>query len=97
MAKVQINSTWEMSIAPSIPALDLVAQHAENLSKEGVGGVFLSWSLGGYPSENLKLFQSFDGKMSANEAVESEPPSAGDSTTTTPAESPAIIRFRGIK
>ena len=70
MAKVQINSTWEMSITPSIPVMDLVAQHAENLSKEGVGGVFLSWSLGGYPSENLKLFQSFDGKMSANEAVE---------------------------
>lgn len=50
MAKVQVNSTWEMAIAPSIPALDLVARHAENLSKEGVEGVFLSWSLGGYPS-----------------------------------------------
>ena len=70
MAKVQVNSTWEMAIAPSIPVLDIVAQHAENLSKEGVSGVMLSWSLGGYPSENLKLFQSFDGKMSANEAVE---------------------------
>ena len=70
MAKVQVNCTWEMSIAPSIPVLDLVAQHAENLSKEGVDGVFLSWSLGGYPTENLKLFQSFDGKMSASEAVE---------------------------
>lgn len=70
MAKVQVNSTWEMSIAPSIPVLDIVAQHAENLSKEGVDGVFLSWSLGGYPSENLKLFQSFDGNMTANEAVE---------------------------
>ena len=70
MAKVQVNSTWEMAIAPSIPVLDLVAQHAENLSKEGVDGVMLSWSLGGYPSENLKLFQSFDGKISANAAVE---------------------------
>jgi hypothetical protein len=69
MAKVQVNSTWEMAITPSIPALDLVARHAENLSKEGVEGVFLSWSLGGYPSENLKLFQTFDGKMSADEAV----------------------------
>ena len=70
MAKVQVNSTWEMAITPSIPVLDLVAQHAENLSKAGVDGVMLSWSLGGYPSENLKLFQTFDGKMSANEAVE---------------------------
>ena len=70
MAKVQVNSTWEMAITPSIPVLDIVAQHAENLSKAGVDGVMLSWSLGGYPSENLKLFQSFDGKMSAKEAVE---------------------------
>ena len=70
MAKVQVNSTWEMSITPSIPVLDLVAQHAENLSKEGVDGVFLSWSLGGYPTENMKLFQSFDKKSTANEAVE---------------------------
>lgn len=70
MAKVQVNSTWEMSVTPSIPVLDLVAQHAENLSKEGVDGVFLSWSLGGFPTENMKLFQSFDGKMRADEAVE---------------------------
>ena len=70
MAKVQVNCTWEMSIAPSMPVLDIVAQHAENLSKEGVGGLFLSWSLGGYPTENMKLFQSFDGKLSASEAVE---------------------------
>lgn len=70
MAKVQVNSTWEMSVTPSIPVLDIVAQHAENLSKEDVDGVFLSWSLGGYPTENLKLFQSFDGKMTASEAVD---------------------------
>jgi hypothetical protein len=70
MAKVQVNSTWEMSIAPSIPVLDLVAQHAENLSKEGVEGVFLSWSLGGYPSENLKYFLSYDGQRSKSEALE---------------------------
>lgn len=70
MAKVQVNCTWEMSITPSVPVLDIVAQHAENLSKEGVGGVFLSWSLGGYPTENMKLFQSFDGKLSASEAVD---------------------------
>ena len=70
MAKVQVNCTWEMSIAPSMPVLDIVAQHAENLSKEGVGALFLSWSLGGYPTENMKLFQSFDGKLSASEAVE---------------------------
>lgn len=60
VAKVQVNSTWELSIVPAIPALNLVAQHAENLSQQDVNGVMLSWSLGGYPSENLKLFQSFN-------------------------------------
>lgn len=59
VAKIQVNSTWELSIVPAIPALDLVAQHAENLSQQDVNGVMFSWSLGGYPSENLKLFQSF--------------------------------------
>ena len=58
VAKVQVNATWEMSIVPSVPVLDLVARHAVNLSQQDVNGVMLSWSLGGYPSENLKLFQS---------------------------------------
>lgn len=70
MAKIQVNSTWEMAITPSVPVLDLVAQHANNLAKEGVDGVFLSWSLGGYPSENLKYFLSYDKKMSVNESLE---------------------------
>lgn len=70
VAKVQVNATWEMSVVPSVPVLDLVAQHAENLSSQDVNGVMLSWSLGGYPSENLKLFQSFRKGDTANDAVE---------------------------
>jgi len=67
VAKVQVNSTWEMSIVPALPTMDLVAQHAENLSKESVTGVMLSWSLGGYPSANIDLFQSWKtGKMEEN-------------------------------
>lgn len=58
MAKVQVNCTWELSIIPSIPVMDLVAQHAENLKMQSVDGVMLSWSLGGYPSKNLEIFQS---------------------------------------
>lgn len=58
VAKVQVNATWEMAIVPSVPVLDLVARHATNLLEQDVDGVMLSWSLGGYPSENLKLFQS---------------------------------------
>lgn len=59
LAKVQVNASWEMSVVSSVPVLDLVARHADNLSRESVNGVMLSWSLGGYPSENLKLFQNF--------------------------------------
>lgn len=70
LAKVAVNCTWEMSVVPQLPVLDLVARHAENLSKQDVNGVMLSWSLGGYPSENLKLFQSFKKGMSADQAVE---------------------------
>ncbi len=69
VAKVQVNATWELSIIPAIPALDLVAQHAENLSQQSVDGVMLSWSLGGYPSENLKLFQSFKRGDKADEVL----------------------------
>ena len=59
LAKVQVNASWEMSVVSSVPVLDLIARHADNLSHESVNGVMLSWSLGGYPSENLKLFQNF--------------------------------------
>lgn len=64
LAKVQVNSSWEMAAIPAVPAMNLVAQHAENLSKESVNGVMLSWSLGGYPSANIDLFQSYQsGRM----------------------------------
>ena len=67
VAKVQVNSTWEMSIVPALPTMDLVARHAENLSMESVTGMMLSWSLGGYPSANIDLFHSWKtGKMDDN-------------------------------
>lgn len=59
VAKVQVNASWEMAAVPALPVLDLVAQHAENLSQEATDGVMLSWSLGGYPSANLNLFQNY--------------------------------------
>lgn len=59
VAKVQVNSSWEMSAVPALPVLDLVGRHADGLSKEQTDGVMLSWSLGGYPSINLDLFQHY--------------------------------------
>lgn len=57
IAKVQANNTWELSAVPYLPVYDLIARHAANLSKADVDGVMLSWSLGGYPSPNLEIFQ----------------------------------------
>lgn len=55
VAKVQVNNSWEISAVPYLPVMDLVAKHGENLSKAGVSGEMLSWSLGGYPSPNLEI------------------------------------------
>jgi hypothetical protein len=59
IAKVQINTTWELSTLPYLPAMNLVAQHCDNLTKMDINGLMLSWSLGGSPSPNLQLAQQF--------------------------------------
>ena len=59
IAKVQINTTWELSTMPYLPAMNLIAQHCENLTKTDIDGLMLSWSLGGSPSPNLELAQQF--------------------------------------
>ena len=59
IAKCQFNSTWEIASIPSIPALELVARHACNLSRAGVDGVMAGWSLGGYPTINLEVVHAF--------------------------------------
>ncbi|MDO5554473.1 MAG: GDSL-type esterase/lipase family protein [Planctomycetia bacterium] len=58
-AKLQINTTWELPCVPYLPVLDLVARHYQNLAEHGVDGAMLSWSLGGYPSMNLKVAERF--------------------------------------
>ena len=55
IAKCQFNTTWEIASVPYIPAVDLVARHASNLTRVGIDGVMVSWSLGGFPSMNLEL------------------------------------------
>ncbi len=58
-AKVQFNNTWELSAVPYLPVMDLVAQHCSELAKRDVDGMMLSWSLGGYPSPNLRIARHF--------------------------------------
>lgn len=70
VAKVQVNASWEMAVVPSVPALNLVAEHAKNLSIQHIQGIMLSWSLGGFPSENLKLFQNFRSGDNVEDALQ---------------------------
>jgi hypothetical protein len=60
VAKMQVNNTWELSAVPYLPVMDLLAEHCENLAKQGVDGSMLSWSLGGYPSPNLEIARRFN-------------------------------------
>jgi len=60
VAKVQAGNTWELSAVPYIPAVRNVAEHAANLRKAGLDGVMLGWTLGGYPSPNLEVFDAVD-------------------------------------
>ena len=54
-AKVQVNVTWECSTMPFLPVFDLVREHMINLKHEDVDHIMFSWTLGGYPSINLKV------------------------------------------
>jgi hypothetical protein len=69
IAKVQAGNTWELSTVPYIPALQNVAQHAENLNKAGARGLMLSWTLGGYPSPNLEVVSEVMACGSSDEAM----------------------------
>ena len=57
-AKVQVNVTWECSSIPFIPTFDLIRELMTGLKKEDVEHLMLSWTLGGYPSINLKVASS---------------------------------------
>ena len=54
-AKIQINNSWECSTAPFIPIYDNVVKHIKNLLSEGIDHIMLSWTLGGYLSDNIKI------------------------------------------
>lgn len=57
--KIQASNSWECSAVPYIPVFDLVHEHLENLNKEGVENLFLTWTLGGYPSPSVALASGY--------------------------------------
>lgn len=58
-AKVQLNNSWECSTAPYLPVYETVIRHLDALAKENVSHLMLSWTLGGYPSETIKIASSY--------------------------------------
>jgi hypothetical protein len=62
IAKVQFNTTWELSAVPYLPVLDLVAEHCRKLADVEIDGMMLSWTVGGYPSPNLLIAKHFSRK-----------------------------------
>jgi hypothetical protein len=72
IAKIQANNTWEISSVPYIPVPENVAKHVANLRDENIGGLMLSWTLGGYPSPNLEVVAAMgrDPDISPDQAME---------------------------
>lgn len=59
MAKVQINTSWECASAPFLPVFGNVDRHISNLMDAGVRNLMLSWTHGGYISDNLRIAASY--------------------------------------
>ncbi len=57
MAKIQVNTSWELGCVPAIPVMNLIATHARRLAREKMNGIMFCWSLGGYPSDNMSIFR----------------------------------------
>jgi len=64
--KLQINNTWECSAVPYIPVFQRLIEQLETLKEEHIKHLFLSWTLGGHPSANIRMisemFFAEDGK-----------------------------------
>ncbi len=54
-AKLQINNTWECSGVPYIPVFQSLIRQIEAMQEEKVNHLLLSWTLGGYPSPNIRI------------------------------------------
>lgn len=53
--KLQINNSWECSTTPYLPVYGTVIKHFNSLIETDVNHLMLSWTLGGYPSPNIKI------------------------------------------
>lgn len=65
-AKIQLNNSWELASVPYLPVPHLVREHLEKIAAEGVNGVMLSWTFGGYPDGNFSCLYGPAGDWAAN-------------------------------
>ncbi|MBQ9771267.1 MAG: hypothetical protein IJW23_05515 [Lentisphaeria bacterium] len=65
VAKIQVNTSWEMSAVPTVQVPFLVKQHLDALKAEGIKDFMMSWTLGGCPGGNMPLMN-----MSVEELAE---------------------------
>ncbi|MFA6471202.1 MAG: hypothetical protein WCU00_04090 [Candidatus Latescibacterota bacterium] len=54
-AKMQANTSWELSAVPYLPVMRTIATHFRSLASAGVENYMLSWTVGGYPSPNFEI------------------------------------------
>ncbi|MHB1154220.1 MAG: hypothetical protein ACYCWE_05200 [Eubacteriales bacterium] len=54
-AKCQFNNTWECSFVPFLPAYEQIYRHMTGLIAQGVDGMLLDWTLGGFPSPTFSM------------------------------------------
>ena len=54
-AKVQVNNTWECSTTPYLPVFGILENMMDCLIQQEIRHLMLSWTLGGYPSPNIRL------------------------------------------
>ncbi len=76
-AKVQINTTWEASTVPAVPVTPSIDRHMSALANAGVEHLLLSWTLGGYPSENIAaaakhFYENCEGSFEDDSAKEAK-------------------------
>ncbi len=54
-AKLQINNSWECSTIPYLPLFKTIETIVDDVAREGVEHLMLSWTLGGAPSPGIKV------------------------------------------
>lgn len=71
--KLQINNTWECSAIPYIPVFQRLIEQLEVLKEEHIKHLFLSWTLGGHPSANIRMISEMFFKEEGKETDFTKP------------------------